>query len=220
MLQDSALLADGELEFTGDADELRLTRTRDDKKRRPSTIVIPTPHAGLGGASLVVAPDERHVALYIHSGQSEVGLELIALRPRFIRRFSLPYRPGEADPPKFSADATWLAMLVRTRLHAWYDEHGEPHTEGAPPEGRPWTLPWAELYALHLPDRTLSRTEILINAAALPPARELDTWSTSRRLVRVTADAAQLKLPWGERTQLPLPSHGEVIRTYPGPPTP
>lgn len=215
MLQDSHLLSAGELEYTVEAGEVRLTFHRDGK-RRPGKLAFPVPRAGIGGADLVVSPDERLAALCLYSGQSEIGLELFALQPRLRRTFSLPYHQGEGGPPKFAADSSWIAMLVRTPHHAWYDERDVPFTD-QPPDGRTWTLDWAELYAIDLPGRDLSRTTILIEATTPPRGRELETWSTDRRLLAVTADAVDLKLPWGERARIPLPSPATIARTYPAP---
>lgn len=215
-------LRDGSLEFT-DRGELRLTLARDE--RRASTVALPTPGSGYGGHELVVSRDERHAALFLYSGQSEVGFELFALGAKLRRIFSLPYELGDADPPRFSADATWLVMLVRTHGgHGWYDDSDNLYDHAAPPpadvpatgDPRVWRLPWAELHALHVPTRTPSRAAITIESHAPPTRAELDAaWSTQGRLVAVDAEAAELLLPWNEPLRIPLPPNRWLTAIHP-----
>src|SRR5262245_20710448 len=42
---------------------------------------IPSPADGLGGYELVLSAEERYLALFLFSGQSEVGYEVFSLRP-------------------------------------------------------------------------------------------------------------------------------------------
>src|SRR5262245_41871257 len=75
-------------------------------------IVLPYPQFGHGGHELVVSPNEDYLALYLFSGQSEQGWELFSLVPELRHVGSLPYVEGEGDPPQFSLDGRWLAMMV------------------------------------------------------------------------------------------------------------
>jgi hypothetical protein len=205
-------LRDGSLEFT-DRGELRLTLARD--RRRASSVALPRPSSGYGGHELVVSRDERLAALFLYSGQSEVGFELFELGAKLRPIFSLPYVLGDADPPRFSADATWLVMLVRTHGgFGWYDDSDNLFDHADPPpaedratgDRRVWRLPWAELHVVHVPTRTPSQAAITIETDAPPTSAVLHaTWSTHDRLVAVDAEAAELLLPWGETLRISLP---------------
>src|SRR4249919_3808023 len=73
------------------------------------------PQAGYGGSEIIVAPDERHIALFVYSGQSQVGYELFALdvTTATVKQVGrMPYIHGHGDAPRFSPDGRWLALLA------------------------------------------------------------------------------------------------------------
>ncbi len=77
-------------------------------------IFLPCPSHGYGGHELVVSPHGLYLALFLYSGQSEVGYELFALQPTLQHLGGLPYVFGEGEAPVFSADDRWLAMMWET----------------------------------------------------------------------------------------------------------
>ena len=97
---------------------------------------LPYPSAGYGGSELVVSPDERVVAMFVYSGQSQVGYELFridAKRATIDHFGGMPYVVGEGDVPVWSPDGRWLAMLASAGpferdTGEWIEEMLDPDT--------------------------------------------------------------------------------------------
>ncbi|HEX5634951.1 MAG TPA: hypothetical protein VFX50_17025, partial [Gemmatimonadales bacterium] len=56
---------------------------------------LPYPVAGYGGHELVLSAQERYLALFLYSGQSEVGYELFGFRPELVHLGGFAYVFGE-----------------------------------------------------------------------------------------------------------------------------
>src|SRR5690242_13282322 len=159
-----------------------------------SEIVLPCPQLGYGGHELVVSPEEDYLALYLFSGQSEQGWELFSLVPELRHVGSLPYVEGEGDPPQFSPDGQWLAMLVAVAPRVRDTGEFFESTSDASASGTV-VVDWARLYLQHLPDR-----DIMSHAVGASVPRSLDPdefcdWTyDSMRFVTVTT--LELRMPW------------------------
>ena len=72
-------------------------------------VELPSPAQGIGGAELFLSREERYLALFVFSGQGEIGYELFAL-PALRHIGGLPYVRGTGFGPVFSADETQLGL--------------------------------------------------------------------------------------------------------------
>lgn len=176
-------------------------------------LVLPYPHAGLGGQELVVSPDERYAVLFVYSGQSEQGYELLELSPTLRHLRSVPYREGKGDAPMFSPDGRWLAMLVTTTpMVRGTDQYAE---DAFDPAGEGEVLvDWAELLVQAVPDGTPRVTAI---GTVLPRSFDHDTfadWRLHGALGFAADDRVTLRLPWSSdaRLEVALPA-AEAITT-------
>lgn len=186
-------------------------------------VTLPYPHNGYGGHEIVVSKNEKYVALWLYSGQSEVGYELFEVAPKLRHLTSLPYQLGEGDAPKFSPDAQYLVMLARTHDYAWVNEEGEEFDDLADaddddidddeedeedpddedgeddaPEG-PWRLAWATLFVQKLPKGKIRQIPVEIEADEPPSEDTLHDWTAYDRLTRVDNDGATITTPWGRK---------------------
>lgn len=200
---------------------LRLTLTWEDGRGR-SVLERPVPASGYGGHELVVAPDARCVAVFLTSGQHEVGFELVEVGRRLHPMFDLPHVRGDASAPVFTPNGAWLVMLVRTwDARSWHDADGNPverprrddddARSSDDARAGEWSLRWAELYALHVPTLQLVRSEIEVVTDRLPDV-DLARWTTFGRLATLDDDRVEIELPWGDRTELRLPPGDLTVR--------
>ena len=176
-------------------------------------IVLPYPWHGYGGHELVVSPDEDYLALYLFSGQSAQGWQLFSLVPELRHVGSLPYVEGEGDPPQFSPDGQWLAMLVAVEPRARdTGEYFESTSDASASDTV--VVDWARLYVQHLPDR-----EIVSHAMGANVPRSLDRddffeWTTYGAMRFLAANTLEFTMPWRERIVCSLPATGVPIATY------
>jgi hypothetical protein len=84
-------------------------------------VSLPYPASGYGGHELVVSPSDRYLALFLYSGQSEVGWELFEL-PGLRHIGRLPYIFGEGEPPVFSAGQSRVQLCEFGVLRPWTTE--------------------------------------------------------------------------------------------------
>lgn len=180
-------------------------------------IILPYPHAGLGGQVLVVSPDERYAVLFVYSGQSEQGYELFELAPLLQHVCSVPYRRGQGDAPRFSPDGRWLAMvLTTTPIVRGTDQYAEDAFE---PAGQGDVLvDWAELLVQAVPDGAPHATAI---GTVLPRSFDHDAfadWRLHGALCFAAGDRVTVRLPWSPDATLEVVLPGpESVTT--GPPT-
>jgi hypothetical protein len=150
---------------------------------------LPYPAAGYGGHELVVSPSGKYLALFLYSGQSEVGWELFEL-PTLRHIGGLPYVFGEGAAPVFSADEKGLAMLSTLR-------DIEPDDDD--PDAT--VIDWAELRLQPLPTGALSTCTIQLRFEEPPEEREPEY----PRIVHLGTAEVTMALPWGGQRTLPLP---------------
>jgi hypothetical protein len=141
------------------------------------------------------------------------GWELFSLTPEFCHAGSLPYVEGEGDPPQFSPDGRWLAMLVvvapRVRdTGDYFDAASDASASDTV------VVDWARLYVQRLPDRDIVSHAV---GATVPRALDPDDirdWTTCDSMRFVTATALELTMPWHERLVCSLPATAVPIGTY------
>lgn len=167
-------------------------------------VAWPVPDAGYGGHALVVSPDERYLALFLYSGQSEQGWELFELEPALRRLGGLPYIGGDGDPPRFSPDGRWLAMFVARgpTVRGTDDDFGDVHD---PDAADLVEVDWAAVYIQRVPEGVIERYAV---GATLPRSFDLDdlaAWTTADRMRFASADSLVLTLPAGGELVVTLP---------------
>lgn len=170
----------------------------------PQRVDLPFPSAGYGGGELVVSPDQRHAALFVFSGQSEVGYELFALTPQLRHLGGLPYVHGEGDAPVFSPDGTWLAMVIAcfpiVRGTETYAEDAlDPDAEGTV------LVDWAAIYTQRLPDGPIERVDIGTTISRSTDPDDLGEWELHGVVSFAAHGTLMIELPWGEALEVELP---------------
>lgn len=165
-----------------------------------AAVRLPYPSAGYGGHELVVSPHGRYLALFLYSGQTEVGYELFELVPELAHCGSLPYQFGEGDQPVFSADERWLVMAWETYFDWWDDtEHG-----------RAREVEWGALAVQQLPDGPILRTPMV---ARVPEGWEPEpsSWTAPTELRFAGGRELTLRTPWGTTPRIPFPLGDTVV---------
>lgn len=188
---------------------LELTRTDGSVDR----VALPYPTAGLGGLELVVSADERFVALFVYSGQSEQGWELFevdpAAQPSLRHVSSLPYVHGEGLAPVFSPDSRMLAMAV---TGGWLERGSGRHAEEMlAPEARGEILvDWGMLYVQQLPTGEVQQSPIGTWIRRSMEIDDLYGWDLYEPPRFVGRRRLALPLPWGATLELDLPLGGPI----------
>jgi hypothetical protein len=178
------------------------------------TIELPYLPGGYGGHELVVSPDERYLALYLYSGQSQQGWELFELAPQLRHLPGLPYVRGMGDAVQFSPDGAWLVMLVRNELRArdsgaYYESLCDPHADGSA------VIDLGHVYVQRVPDGAIERFAV---GATLPLALDFDEvseWELYDALRFTSPSRFEISLPWGERVACQLPVTALPLGTFP-----
>ncbi|MFO0634031.1 MAG: hypothetical protein U0168_14390 [Nannocystaceae bacterium] len=162
-----------------------------------SAVRLPYPSAGYGGHELVVSPRGRYLAMFLFSGQCEVGYELFSLTPQLAHLGGLDYQYGEGDHPVFSPDESSLVMV-------WEDYFGwasEQAQRGAR-HGR--VIDWGVITVHALPDGPIESRRL---HASLPDGwmPEPSSWTSPTALHFVHARELRMRTPWGSEPSLPFP---------------
>jgi hypothetical protein len=168
-----------------------------------SAVRLPYPSAGYGGHELVVSPSGRYLALFLYSGQSEVGYELFELTPELAHVGGLPYVFGEGDAPVFSPDERHMVMAWETYFDWWNDE-----TIAA--RSRDSEIEWGALAVHELPDGAIFRVPLVARVPA-GWSPEASSWTAPTELQFVAPDALSLRTPWGATPRIPFPLPDVVV---------
>ena len=164
---------------------------------------LPYPRRGYGGHEFVVAPGERVVAIFLYSGQSEIGYELFSLEPSLAHLRSCPYRTGAGDVPVFSPDARLigLAWTVNGRLVPEADLSFEEAMVG--PDERlisPLALHWATLRVEDVATGDVEQCEVHVRVPAGWPMEPEDDCEVEE--VRVEAETVSFHPTDGDTVRL------------------
>jgi hypothetical protein len=160
--------------------------------------------------AFVVSPDERHLALFIDSGQSEDsgrsehGYELFQVRPAFTHVGGLAATPGQGHPPLFSPDGNWLVTFVPDgwRVRGTGGHFTDLFDKGSDARA---TLDWASLHVLHVPSGTWHRADVGVEMPVFTYPHEYTEWGTEGAVRFLADDVVELRMPWGVAVAVPLP---------------
>lgn len=158
-------------------------------------------HGNFGGSAIVVSPRATYAAIFMHSGQSEQGYELLRLDP-FARLAGYPFDLATGDPPVFSPDEACLVMLNHPGGCAWRDAT----------DGEAADIWFSQLVVQDLRSGAGPAVhEVIVDphGVTLEPGR----WVRGITGLRFTAaDELELSLPWKrqERVRLPLRAGQEI----------
>lgn len=197
-----------EIELKEGGVRIRLEHTFEDLRLHteiggePSVVSLPHLGDNFGGHEFVVSEDERYVALFVYSGQSEVGYEVFEVADALQHVAGQRWVYGEGHPPTFSDDSRYVVLAVALNSMVWSEE---PAAHG---------VEWAWLQIRDLYDGSVSEHRIF--ARVPPDAEEPYDRSCYPRIERFTADELTLDTEWGDMLVLKLPLAPHVV--VPGPP--
>ncbi len=167
-----------------------------------SAVRLPYPSAGYGGHELVVSPSGRYLALFLYSGQSELGYEMFELLPQLEHVGGMPYTFGEGDQPVFSPDERWIVMVWETYLDWWSERD-------AALRGHAREIEWGTLSLQHVPDGMIAHVPLVAQVpAGWDP--EPSSWTAPTDLRFASPDALTLRTPWGTTPRIPFPPSGDA----------
>jgi hypothetical protein len=209
-------LLDGSLVEAGeDAEGIWVAHVRPGGAR--SVVRLPAWEGGVGGLELVASPDQRHLALFVYSGQSTQGYELLTLVPDLARVGGLPETFGHGDAPAFSPDGRWLVMFIDA-VDARLPRHPDrvrgtdlrfEEVAADAEDDQAIVVDWACLYVATIPPTEVQAVPVGVELAA-PTELELREWNTYGAVSFCGPDALILRMPWGEALVLNLPPQGPI----------
>ena len=166
------------------------------------------PNEGYGGHELLLSTKERYLAMFLYSGQSEVGYELFYFRPLLQHICSFGYVYGEGVGPAFSSDESRLGLAWATN----------PMLEEEDVERLPsgeCLVDWATLRIQELPHGRTTSCNFRVRVSVGFPFEDYDSYYPER--LEIVGEEARFHTTWGERVIAPLPLPGSLI--IPGPRT-
>lgn len=167
---------------------------------------LPYPQSGYGGHELVLSASERYLALFLWSGQSEVGYELFAYRPTLTHIGSFPYTYGMALGPAFSSDERLFAMAWTTNSGLHVED--EVELSGAC-TAEACTIAWACVRVQPLPSGPPQTCFIEVRIPAGFPFETDDRYDAIGLVV--TEHEVRLRAEWGTAIRIPLPLPPRVV---------
>lgn len=181
-----------------------------------STMTLPHPSHGFGGAVLSISRQSRYAAALLYSGQSQTGYELFALTPHLQHIASFPYISAESDltPMPFSPDETMVAVAVEDNGMWWAEPEDDAADWDTPAVGGP--VEWGALFLHRIGDESPIRCPLVVD---LPSGwrRPLDKDGMWPEELRFESDRwMSLGPPWGTRFSFEVPLREQAI-LVPGP---
>jgi hypothetical protein len=161
---------------------------------------LPYPQSGYGGHAILLSANERYLALFLWSGQSEVGYELFVCRPTLTHIASFPYTYGMGLGPVFSSDEGLLAMAWSTNSGLHVED--EVELSGGRTT-KPCTLPWASVRLQPLPVGPPETCHIEVKIPAGFPSETDDRYDVLDLVV--TEHEVRFRAGWGTAIRLPRP---------------
>jgi hypothetical protein len=155
-----------------------------------STISLPRPSAEVGGLDVAVSPISDHLAVRLHSGQSEEGYQPFALSPRVRHAGGMACVLGTSDlAPMTSSPAESLVATASLEERIWWADPADDERDGDSPSVG-GVVEWASLYVHRIGEPSPVRCRLLVGRGApLEPgvlgdpavgeARNVRTWVSS-----------------------------------------
>ena len=160
------------------------------------------------GVELLLSPNERYLALYLFSGQSEEGYELFYFRPHLAHICSFGLVFGEGYGPLFSSDERWFGQAWSTNPELSLLDEGVEHL----PDGG-FLIDWATLRVQQLPPGRATSCNFRVRVGpGFPPEGSRGRYPEALEIV---GEEARFHTTWGEQVRAPLPLPGSMI--IPGP---
>jgi hypothetical protein len=157
---------------------------------------------------LVLSASERYLAMFLWSGQGELGYELFHFRPHLQHICSFGYEIGEGLGPVFSRDECWLGLAWATNPDLCLLDEEVTHL----PTGE-CLVDWATLRVQALPNGPATSCNIRLRLAPGFPHEGNESFYPER--LEIVREEARFHTTWGEEVRAPLPLPGSLI--VPGP---
>ena len=148
------------------------------------------------------------MALWLYSGQSEVGYELFEFRPELQHCHSFPYVFGEGYGPVFTPDESLLALAWATNSSLLVDDWPQDGVTSVEQ-----VVEWATLHVHSLQGETNSQCKIL---ARLQPGSTIDSETAYYPTMTSSGSGFHLASEWGRTVEVSLPLPDAL--TIDGPP--
>jgi hypothetical protein len=174
-------------------------------------VLIPCPRGGYGGHELLLSANERYLAMFLYSGQSEVGYELFYFRPVLRHICSFGYVFGEGLGPVFSSGECRLGLAWATNPDLCLLDEG---IEGEHFTAAECIVDWAKLRIQELPDGPATSCDIRLRIGPGYPLKGGKSLYPER-LEIVGGEEARFQTGWGLLVRSPLPLPDQLI--IPGP---
>lgn len=172
---------------------------------------IPYPMLGCAGHELLLSASERYLAMFLWSGQSEIGYELFYFRPQLQHICSFGYELGEGSGPVFSSDERRLGLVWATNpLLSLVDEDFD-NVEHLP-TGE-CLADWARLRIQQLPDGPAMTCRVRVRVPPGFPLEGNDSFYPEH--LEIGGEDARFQTSWGEQVHVPLPLSATLV--IPGP---
>ncbi len=162
------------------------------------------PTAGYGGHEIVLSPCERHAAVQLFSGQSQLGYELFAIAPALKHIGGMPYEFGQGHSPAFSPDGNLIAL-------AWAINPGlaieDSDGDGSGPTTNEHLVDWARIRIQCVSSSdakcsavSLTSYKVLVRMPLGSPHENEDAYYPEE--LEVSSGEVGFVTPWGERVRI------------------
>jgi hypothetical protein len=161
-----------------------------------------------GCAELLLSAKERYLAMFLYSGQSEVGYELFYFRPILQHICSFGYVLGEGLGPVFSSDECWLGLAWAINPNLCLLDEGVEHL----PNGE-CLVNWAMLRIQALPDGPATSCSVRVRVGRGFPLEGNESFYPER--LEIVNQEARFHTGWDDQIRVAFPLPGSLI--IPGP---
>lgn len=171
----------------------------DEAGEERARVELSSPVQGIGGTELFLSREERYLALFVFSGQGEVGYELFALRPALRHIGGLPYVRGAGFGPAFSADETQIGLATTLNSGLVVEEAELDADERLASDA---LLEWVEVRVHTIETGAIELCTVSAQLCAGFPREGDDSYWPSRLEI---AGEVRFDTGWGAEVRIPLP---------------